>query len=65
MKIIFENEQSRFDKELIDTILDLCQKVCEKVVENDITPNILSQHDDDIYVDLSFVDQEAIRELNK
>lgn len=65
MKILVDNNQERFDEKLISDIIELCNTVCEKIRDNDIIPFILSKNYDTQYVNLTFVNSDSIREMNK
>ena len=59
------NEQRKFSKDTVDEIMPLFEKVCEKVIEEDILPSFLSKNSDNVYIDLNLVGTDKIRKMNQ
>ena len=64
MKIILSNEQRKYSTETINGFMPLFEKACEKIVEEDIMPFILTKNQDKMYVNLTLVGSEKIRKMN-
>ncbi len=64
MKIILSNEQRKYSSETINGFMPLFEKACEKIVEEDIMPFILTKNQDKMYVNLTLVGSEKIRKMN-
>lgn len=64
MKIILSNEQRKYSTETINGFMPLFEKACEKIVEEDIMPFILTKNQDKIYINLTLVGSEKIRKMN-